>query len=174
MCAINRAILVLHDNCNTNQAIQDIITSLNNNSYLENNNYAVNSLADIEEAMTRLDGNTGCALIDWNLENDPEHEAASLMLENMKINFPDTPVFLLLAANGPGMLAGDTLARIDGFFWLDDNPAEIASEIARAVRRSEIVRQRRASLAATGPASRCAGGIIPQYSSASREMAHAI
>lgn len=132
MCAITNNILVI---CNETRKLGNLQNLL---EYLDDELNMVYSTGDIEQAMLLLDKDTSCAIIDWNLENDPSHEAPRLLLQNIKTHNQSIPVFLMLSPDRNDTFDKDILAAIDGFFWHDDNMNEIGSEIEKSIERGKI------------------------------------
>ena len=97
----------------------------------------VTTATDAQESMILFDPDIECALIDWNLENDPDHQAARLVLANIRRSKSNIPVFLFVTDNSAEDIRVDVLARVDGFIWiLEDNMDAIVKDIILAVRRS--------------------------------------
>lgn len=131
MCAIINHILVISTEARGSENLQNLL------EYLDDKLNMVYNTGDIEQAMLLLDKDTSCAIIDWNLENDPSHEAAKLLIQNIKAQSASIPVFLILSNERNDAFSKEILEDIDGFFWQDENMNEIGAEIEKSIERTK-------------------------------------
>ncbi|MFG6374945.1 MAG: hypothetical protein K1W05_03275 [Desulfovibrio sp.] len=128
-------IMLVHGQCGNGSEESRLVRVLEKR--LSRENMVVTTATDAQESMILFDPDIECALIDWNLENDPDHQAARLVLANIRRSKSNIPVFLFVTDNSAEDIRVDVLARVDGFIWiLEDNMDAIVKDIILAVRRS--------------------------------------
>lgn len=103
---------------------------------LSRENLVVTTATDTEEFMILFDADIKGALIDWSLENDPDHQASRLVLANIRQRKINIPVFLFVSDDSADDIREDVLVQVDGFIWImEDDMDAIVKDIVLAVRR---------------------------------------
>lgn len=128
-------ILLVHGHCGQNSEECRLVRALGKR--LEQENMETITATDVEEAMILFDGDVQAALIDWNLENDADHQAARLVLAKIRQSKNQIPVFLFVTDQSADALTEEVLALVDGFIWiLEDETEAIALDVLMAIRRN--------------------------------------
>lgn len=127
-------IMLVHGQCGNGSEESRLVRVLEKR--LSRENMVVTTATDAEESMILFDADIKGALIDWSLENDHDHQAARLVLANIRQRKSDIPVFLFVTDNSADDIREDVLAQVDGFIWiLEDDMDAIVKDIVLAVRR---------------------------------------
>lgn len=131
-------IMLIHGLCENGSEEGRMVRMLEKRLLREN--MVVTTATDVQEAMILFDSDINGALIDWNLENDPNHQAARLVLANIRQLKNNIPVFLFVTDNSADDIKEDVLAQIDGFIWiLNDDIDSAVKDIVLAARRYSTV-----------------------------------
>lgn len=130
--------MLVHGHCGQGGEESRLVRALGKR--LSQENMETITAADAEEAMILFDKDVQAALIDWNLENDAGHQAARLVLANIRQRKSDIPVFLFVTDHSADALREDVLAMVDGFIWiLEDETESIAQDVLMAIRRYNTI-----------------------------------
>lgn len=116
----------------TGRAVSDLVEELERREI----EVVLSNHVDDAIAIVSSDPTVQCLLLDWDLEDGEDHEAANAVLDAMRDFNDNVPIFLLADRSVASSLSADVMTKADDFIWLlEDTTDFIGGRVLAALQR---------------------------------------
>ena len=129
-------ILLVHNVTDNSTAVGRAISELTRE--LQQCDAEVIAAHQVEDACSIIDSNPTiqCLLLNWDFDNDPEHQSPTVILDTLRRRNDSMPVFLLANRTSATQISIDAMQKADDFIWLlEDTASFISGRIIAAAER---------------------------------------